>query len=177
MTQEQYQRVLQISSRLKELEEVKRCIKNIGEIKHKLTYAKLKSKHSGVWYREPDATMQYIYDLLDKHDLMIRKEIDEEIQRLKDEIKTIMKELSIEEKAKAYDDLLAKLQKAKVDNDVCDERYCCVIDDIVPELKESADEKTKRILHSISSKISFHLRDIFTEEEFASIYDEILKTE
>ena len=35
-----------------------------------------------------------------------------------------------------------------------------------PELKESKGEKTKRILHSISSKISFHLRDIFTEEEF-----------
>lgn len=38
--------------------------------------------------------------------------------------------------------------------------------EIFPELKESEDEKTKRILHSISSKISFHLRDIFTEEEF-----------
>ena len=37
---------------------------------------------------------------------------------------------------------------------------------IFPELKESEDEKTKRILHSISSKMSFHLRDIFTEEEF-----------
>lgn len=32
--------------------------------------------------------------------------------------------------------------------------------------KETEDEKVKRILHSISSKISFHLRDIFTEEEF-----------
>ena len=38
---------------------------------------------------------------------------------------------------------------------------------IFPELKEeSEDEKVKRILHSISSKMSFHLRDIFTEEEF-----------
>lgn len=37
---------------------------------------------------------------------------------------------------------------------------------IFPELKESAGEKVKRILHSISSKMSFHLRDIFTEEEF-----------
>lgn len=49
-----------------------------------------------------------------------------------------------EEKAKAYDDLLVKLQKAKVDNDVCDERYCCVIDDIVPELKESEDERLRK---------------------------------
>jgi len=38
--------------------------------------------------------------------------------------------------------------------------------DIFPELAESEDDKKKRILHSISSKMSFHLRDIFTEEEF-----------
>jgi hypothetical protein len=49
-----------------------------------------------------------------------------------------------EEKAKAYDDLLVKLQKAKVDNNVCDERYCCVIDDIVPELIESEDERIRK---------------------------------
>jgi hypothetical protein len=49
-----------------------------------------------------------------------------------------------EEKAKAYDDLLVKLQKAKVDNNVCDERYCCVIDDIVPELIEIEDERIRK---------------------------------
>jgi hypothetical protein len=48
-----------------------------------------------------------------------------------------MKKLSIEEKAKAYDDLLVKLQKAKEDDDVCDDRYCCVIDVIdTLEVKE-----------------------------------------
>ena len=57
-----------------------------------------------------------------------------------------MKELTTEEKAKRYDDLLVKLQEAKVDNDVCDERYCCVIDNIVPELKESEDEKVRKEL-------------------------------
>lgn len=55
-----------------------------------------------------------------------------------------MKELSIKEKAERYDELLKKLRKAKVDNNVCDERYCCVIDDIVPELKESEDEKIRK---------------------------------
>lgn len=60
-----------------------------------------------------------------------------------------MKELSIEEKAKRHDDLLVKLQEAKVDNNVCDERYCCVIDDIVPELKESEDEKIVNYLEGI----------------------------
>ena len=37
---------------------------------------------------------------------------------------------------------------------------------IFPELKESEDEKTKRLLHTIANKMSQHLRDIFTEEEF-----------
>ena len=57
-----------------------------------------------------------------------------------------MKELSIKEKAERYDELLKKLQKAKVDNNVCDERYCCVIDDIAPELKESEDERIRKWL-------------------------------
>jgi hypothetical protein len=63
-----------------------------------------------------------------------------------------MKELSIAEKAKAYDELLVKLQEAKVDNNVCDERYCCVIDDIVPELKESEEEKIRKTLIDFFSK-------------------------
>lgn len=40
-----------------------------------------------------------------------------------------------------YENLMERLRKAKVDNNVYDERYCCVIDDIVPELKESEDER------------------------------------
>ena len=45
-----------------------------------------------------------------------------------------------------------------------DQKY--VLERLFPELKESEDEKTKRILHSISNKMSQHLRDIFSEEEF-----------
>ena len=41
------------------------------------------------------------------------------------------------------------------------------INENLPELHyESEAEKTERILHSISDKMSFHLDDIFTEEEF-----------
>lgn len=59
-----------------------------------------------------------------------------------------------EEKAKRYDDILVKLQEAKADNNVCDERYCCVIDDIVPELAESEDEKVvNAIRKALESKI------------------------
>jgi hypothetical protein len=58
-----------------------------------------------------------------------------------------MKELSIQEKAKRYDELLLKLQKAKVDDNVCDEMYYRVINDIVPELKESEDENIRKAIH------------------------------
>ena len=57
-----------------------------------------------------------------------------------------MKKISQEEKAKRYDELLLKLQKAKVDDNVCDERYYCVIDDIVPELAKLEDERIREEL-------------------------------
>ena len=48
---------------------------------------------------------------------------------------------------------LSKEQKEKLEN-------------IFPELKDSEDEKVKRIIYSIVTKMSFHVHDIFTEEEF-----------
>ena len=45
-----------------------------------------------------------------------------------------------------YEDILARLERAKNDNDVCDERFCCVIDDLIPELAESEDEKVGKEL-------------------------------
>ena len=82
-----------------------------------------------------------------------------------------MKELSIEEKAKRYELALERCRKlyneAKANGYTTDmEDYKTIFPEELKELKESKDEKTKRILHSISSKMSFHLRDIFTEEEF-----------
>ena len=84
MTQEQYQRAVSINNRLEGLEEVKKALKNTSE--HRLWYA---------WKGECDYrlisewVMRHISELLDKHDLMIRKEIDEEIERLKAEIETL----------------------------------------------------------------------------------------
>ena len=78
-----------------------------------------------------------------------------------------MKELSIEQKAKRYDESLEQL-KGLIEN-TREDKYAIVEKDIInifPELKEPEDEKVKRIIHSISNKISFHLHDIFTEEEF-----------
>ena len=76
-----------------------------------------------------------------------------------------MKELSTEQKAKAYDEAIERAKIWKDKSGMPKDKQG-ILDTIFPELKESEDEKTKRILHSISSKISFHLRDIFTEEEF-----------
>ena len=78
-----------------------------------------------------------------------------------------MKELSIEEKAKRYDELLVKLQEAKVDNDICDERYCCVIDDIVPELKESEDERIRQTMIQFLIDLNNGVYKIPKEEEIA----------
>ncbi len=41
------------------------------------------------WYLTSEYDMRYISKILDKHDLMIRKEIDEEIEKLKAEIDTL----------------------------------------------------------------------------------------
>lgn len=84
MTDEKYSRVVQIHERLIELEEVKAEIKE--KTKHRLWYAY--KKECG-WDLKSEWLMQYIGDILDKHDLMIRQEINEEIEKLKAEIKTL----------------------------------------------------------------------------------------
>ena len=78
-----------------------------------------------------------------------------------------MKELSIEEKARAYDDALERMKSwVRGEHPECFTEAQKAAEFIFPEFKESDENKVKRILHSISSKMSFHLHDIFTEEEF-----------
>ena len=84
MTQEQYRRAVKISERLEELERVKKEIDD--KSKHRLWYA---WKGESDWRLTSEWVMKYISELLDKHDLMIRQEIDEEIERLKAEIETL----------------------------------------------------------------------------------------
>lgn len=86
MTQEQYQRALQIGERLDNLARVKKEIDNTT--KHRLWYAEKSS--SGSDYRlTSEWVMRYISELLDKHDTAIRQEIDEEIKQLKAEIEKL----------------------------------------------------------------------------------------
>jgi hypothetical protein len=83
MTQEQYNRAVWINNRIGELEKVKDEIKETT--KHRLWYAEKGSD----WRLTSEWEMRYISELLDKHDLMIRAEIDEEIEKLKAEIETL----------------------------------------------------------------------------------------
>lgn len=84
MTDEQYKRAVQIHERLNELQKVKKEIEGTRE--HRLWYAE---KGSSEWRLTPEWAMRYISDILDKHDIMIRQEIDDEIEKLKKEIETL----------------------------------------------------------------------------------------
>ena len=83
MTQEQYTRAIQINNRIKELQETLDHIKDTK--KHRLWYA----YKGDDWKLTAQWAMWNISDILDKHDLMIRQEIEEEIEKLKKEIETL----------------------------------------------------------------------------------------
>lgn len=86
MTKEQYQRVCEINERLRQLQEVKKEIH--GMTTKRLTYSYKYSASSD--YSLCDTfTMLYIGSLLDKHDEMIRAEIEAEIAALEQEIEAL----------------------------------------------------------------------------------------
>ena len=84
MTDEQYKRAVQIHERLEKLQKVKKEIEDTAE--HRLWYA---YKGSSDWRLTTEWVMRYISELLDKHDTMIRAEIEEEIRNLLNEIETL----------------------------------------------------------------------------------------
>jgi hypothetical protein len=81
MTNEQYQRAVQINERLNKLKEVKDAISSISD--YRLSYIDRNEKNCPVW------KMKHIGELLDKHDKLIRAEIEEEINNLKKEIELL----------------------------------------------------------------------------------------
>lgn len=86
MTEEQYTRAVQISERIETLNNVKKEIE--GTRDHRLWYAE-KSTSSSDFRLCSEYRMRDISDILDKHDTMIRAEIDEEIDKLTKEIETL----------------------------------------------------------------------------------------
>ena len=81
MKEEQYNRAIQIHYRINNLEKIK---EDLLRVDNKLTYVN-KSKGEELYPYD----FKHISDILDKHDLQIRSEIDAEIESLKKEIKTL----------------------------------------------------------------------------------------
>ncbi len=82
MTEEQYIRAVQISNRIETLNNVKKEIE--GTRDHRLWYAE-KSISSSDFRLCSEYRMRDISDILDKHDTMIRAEIDEERETTEEE--------------------------------------------------------------------------------------------
>lgn len=80
MTTEQYTRAIQISERLKDLEKVKKAIPNTCN--NHLTY-----ERDGE--AQPSWVINPIRNILDRHDKMIREEINQEIEALTKEIEVL----------------------------------------------------------------------------------------
>ena len=87
MTKEQYNRAIEIYNSLVNLNDTKKNIENTK--KHRLWYGYNDGEFGSSWILAPEWAMRNIADILDKHDLMIRQEIDDEIARLKKEIETL----------------------------------------------------------------------------------------
>ncbi len=85
MTKEKYERVVAINNRIAELKETLEKIKDTKE--HRLYYAYRTC--SGDYRTCPDWAMHPISKILDKHDIAIRKEIQEEIELLTKEIEQL----------------------------------------------------------------------------------------
>ena len=85
MTEEQYTEAIAIHNRLVALQDVKKHIMDSSN--YKLSYKYRMPDNS---YREaPEWILRPISDILDKHDAMIREEIDREIKELTARIKQI----------------------------------------------------------------------------------------
>lgn len=89
MTKEQFQTAIRLHERLEALGEVKKEIEETE--KHRLWYAKRYDPMTGTtqWDTVSECTMRSISDILDRHDKMIREEIEEEIAEIKRQIEEL----------------------------------------------------------------------------------------
>lgn len=89
MTQEQFYTAIKLHHRLEALSKVKEEIADIK--KHRLWYAESYSPMCGTkqWDTVSECAMQSISDILDRHDKMIRQEIDDEIAKITKQIEEL----------------------------------------------------------------------------------------
>lgn len=84
MTEEQFNKVIRINDRINQLVNVNREIADTT--RHRLSYI---THGASDWHPSNEWIMEYISDILDRHDMQIRQEIDEEIEKLKKEIEML----------------------------------------------------------------------------------------
>lgn len=80
MEKEKFERAIEINERIKALNDI---LSEISPCMCRLSYINEDNKGCAEW------KMKHICDLLDKHDEMIRAEIQQEINSLHDEIETL----------------------------------------------------------------------------------------
>lgn len=89
MTQEQFNTAIKLHHRLEALSKVKEEIADSK--KHRLWYAESYSPMCGTtqWDTVSECAMHDISDILDRHDQMIRQEIDDEIAKITKQIEEL----------------------------------------------------------------------------------------
>jgi hypothetical protein len=85
MKKETFNKVVELKQKLDSFNEVKSMLR--GMANHRLTYVELDSR--GAWSSMSGVRLIPIVDILDRHDEQIRKEIDEEIQKIQKEIEEL----------------------------------------------------------------------------------------
>lgn len=85
MTEDQYKRAVEIYNRISRLKDTLKSIEGRSEHRLYFCYKNCSNEYSTC----PDWAMDPISDILDRHDLAIRKEIQDEIDSLKKEIESL----------------------------------------------------------------------------------------
>lgn len=87
MTREQYNKAIEISEKIKYLEEAEKQI-NYPGYDYRLSYIEhSQSSYDNEW--NPCIYMSHIQDILDKHDVIIRQEINDRIKELNKQIEEL----------------------------------------------------------------------------------------
>lgn len=91
MTQKQFDRAIELDAKLKRLYRAQKEIKDT--INHRLSYIEKRDRSFGdngdPWRMCDVDNLAVIGHILDRHDVQIRKEIEDEINQIKKEIETL----------------------------------------------------------------------------------------
>lgn len=89
MTEEVFKEAVKLNGRVEDLKIAKREIGSYDSSKYKIAYLKRDSIAPYKWEILPEWKMRCIEDILQRHDLMIREEIEKEINSIKQKIEDL----------------------------------------------------------------------------------------